>query len=48
MQNDIEMFADTILLTCMIMAGSLLIQIDPLLASFWATATFIMTWAHHT
>lgn len=47
MQNDIEFFADTILLMSMIVAGSLLIQIDPLLASLWAVATFIMSWAHN-
>jgi hypothetical protein len=46
MRHDIELFADTILLTCMIMAGSLLIQIDPLLASLWAVVTFIMSWQH--
>ena len=46
MQDEIELFADCILLMCMIMAGSLLIQIDPLLASLWAVATFIMSWQH--
>lgn len=44
MQNEIEIYADFILLMTMLMACSLLIQIDPLLASLWIGATFLHSW----
>lgn len=44
MQDDIELFADFLLLMTMLMACSLLIQVDPVLASLWIAATFLNSW----
>jgi hypothetical protein len=44
--NDIELFADTILLLCMTAVALVLMQVDPLLPVFWTAATMFMTWRH--
>lgn len=44
MHNDVEIYADFLLLMTMLMACSILIQIDPLLASLWIGATFLNSW----
>lgn len=44
MQNDIEIFADFLLLMTMLMTCSLLLQVDPILASLWIGVTFLNSW----
>lgn len=47
MKQDIELFADTILMLLMTMVSVLLWRIDPMLPSLWVAATCFMTLQHH-
>lgn len=41
--REIEIFADTILLLCMMFVALALMQVDPRLPVFWTLATAFMT-----
>lgn len=43
MQDEIELFADTLLMLFMALVSIILMRIDPLLPLLWGCATFFMT-----
>lgn len=43
MHNEVEVFADTILMVLITIAAIILMRVDPLLPTMWVAASLLMT-----